>query len=521
MSRILLLGLLFVGVAIFAGTRPTSEPLLVHAASQSFGQTGAMQVFNVPAGVTQVTIQVRGANGGAGGAGAAGCVAPVGGLGGRISATFTLPLGTTQLFVFVGGNGGTPGPTGGATGGFNGGGPGGANTLATANQAQFHGAGGGGATDVRTNAASLASRLITAGGGGGGGGCSGSNPPPTTNNTGGAGGSAGLDVLAGCITGTNGTPPGATIGLAGTCGGFGGLGGGNGGNASAGQGGAGGNDTGGAPCGCGGAGGGGGGGQLGGGGGGGTGNDGTGGGGGGAGAGDNFIAPGGVPSAGNTLLTAGAIITWTDVTAASKTFTPQNVALNANSLMTIALPNTNAFPLTPINFVDPFPPGMTITGAFTNTCGGTLTAPIGGTSVTLANGSIPPGGCSISMNVASSIDGQRTNTVPAIPIVGAAPIPSFFGVLTVAAAPVVNTPVPPTPIPPTPIPPPPPVFAIPQVFQHVPQGIFNGSRNNTPTPVVRAAVAPITIDPGGIVVISPPRTGDAGLVRVSKAPFAW
>src|SRR5215213_1256050 len=125
MSRILLFGLLLLGVAVFAGTRPTSDPQVVHAASQTFNPLPAMQTFNVPAGVTQVRIEVRGANGGAGGAGAAGCVVPAGGQGGRISATFTLPAGTTQLFVFVGGNGGPPGPTSGGTGGFNGGAVGG------------------------------------------------------------------------------------------------------------------------------------------------------------------------------------------------------------------------------------------------------------------------------------------------------------------------------------------------------------------------------------------------------------
>ena len=501
MSRILLLGLLLVGVAIFAGTRPTSDPQVVHAASQSFAPTGAMQTFDVPAGVTQVTIEVRGANGGAGGAGAAGCVAPVGGLGGRISATFTLAPGTTQLFVFVGSNGAAPGAAGNAAGGFNGGGTGGNNLETSATGPQFRGGGGGGATDVRTNAGLLTSRLITAGGGGGGGGCSGPAPPVPSDNNGGAGGSAGLDVVPGCVTGGNGLPlvPPPTPGLGGVCGGGGGAGGaGNlaGGNGSAGQGGAGGNDGGNASCGCGGQGGGGGGGQTGGGGGGGTQNDGVGGGGGGGGAGSNAIAAGGVPAAGNTLLTSGAIITWAVTPTGTKTFTPPNVALNQNSLMTITLPNTNAFPLTPINFVDPFPAGMTITGVFTNTCGGTVTAPIGGTSVTLTNGSIPPGGCAISMNVASSIGGARVNTVPAIPIIGAASIPSFSGTLNVAI-PSTATPIPPTVTPTVVLFVPPPV--IPQVFQHIPQGIFNGSRNNTPTPVVRAAVAPIVAAPAGPV----------------------
>jgi len=55
---------------------------------------------------------------------------------------------------------------------------------------------------------------------------------------------------------------------------------------------------------------------------------------------------------------------------------------------------------------------------------------------------------------------------------------------------------------------------IPQVFQNVPQGIFNGTRNNTPTPVrpAAAAVAPASSAPiGAMPQLRPPSTGDAGL----------
>jgi hypothetical protein len=89
------------------------------------------------------------------------------------------------------------------------------------------------------------------------------------------------------------------------------------------------------------------------------------------------------------------------------------------------------------------------------------------------------------------------------------------------------TPIPNTPVPSTPTPTPtlvpvvvaPPV--IPQVFQHVPQGIFNGSRNNTPTPVrpvAAAPAAPVTAMP----VLRPPSTGDAGLLTLrSVALNTW
>ena len=91
------------------------------------------------------------------------------------------------------------------------------------------------------------------------------------------------------------------------------------------------------------------------------------------------------------------------------------------------------------------------------------------------------------------------------------------------------TPIPNTPTPvPTPIPVvvPPPV--IPQVFQQPVGGIFNGSRNDTPTPVRRAAPiisAPSTgqgpADSG--ITLRPPNTGDAGLLsaRLLRRINAW
>ena len=78
--------------------------------------------------------------------------------------------------------------------------------------------------------------------------------------------------------------------------------------------------------------------------------------------------------------------------------------------------------------------------------------------------------------------------------------------VTLLPTPVANTPV--STATPTPV----IVFVppvIPQVFQHVPQGIFTNPHPNTPTPVIRAVVAPV-IDPV-VPVLRPPSTGDAGL----------
>src|SRR5262245_32104218 len=132
MSRILIGLFVIATVAVFAGTRPDGSPTPVHAATQTFLQTGAMQQYPVPAGVTQVRIEARAAGGAAGCNGAAPAT-----VGGNIAAIVPVTGGTT-LFVFVGGNGGTPTASAGGSGGFNGGGTGGTSTGTVA----FHGGGG-------------------------------------------------------------------------------------------------------------------------------------------------------------------------------------------------------------------------------------------------------------------------------------------------------------------------------------------------------------------------------------------
>lgn len=123
----------------------------------TFAYTGSVQTFIVPAGVTSVNVDVRGAQGGSG----AGSSQP--GLGGRTTATLAVTPGQT-LQIYVGGQG-----TSGvnrigsvAPGGFNGGGFGGYDIggYSTAG-------GGGGASDIRLTS-SLIDRVIVAGGGGGG-----------------------------------------------------------------------------------------------------------------------------------------------------------------------------------------------------------------------------------------------------------------------------------------------------------------------------------------------------------------
>ena len=133
----------------------------------TFSFTGATETWTAPAGVTQATFDLYGAQGGGGGGNS--FVRPgSGALGSEAKATLSVIPGATYQ-INVGGNGGNgTGTRGGAvgTGGFNGGAPGGTGD----NFDGGTGGGGGGASDVRTANNGLDDRLLVASGGGGGGG---------------------------------------------------------------------------------------------------------------------------------------------------------------------------------------------------------------------------------------------------------------------------------------------------------------------------------------------------------------
>lgn len=219
-------------------------PLPVHAVTQPFNYTGAVQNFIVPPGVTSITIQAFGAQGGSG----QGSVA--GGNGGSVTATISVTPGQT-LYIYVGGRGtdasiGTGGGTGGA-GGFNGGGAGG-------DASEGGGGGGGGASDVRQGVDDLGHRVVVAGGGGGGGGYGGNGGKGgnTVGQTGfngsgstAGGGGSGSGGTGGSIGGDDGQEGiGGDGGVSGDGGGGGGgggyYGGGGGGSGDSGAGGGGG-----------------------------------------------------------------------------------------------------------------------------------------------------------------------------------------------------------------------------------------------------------------------------------------
>lgn len=99
-----------------------------------------------------------------------------------------------------------------------------------------------------------------------------------------------------------------------------------------------------------------------------------------------------------------------------KAFSPTVVAVDTDSVLTLTLGNGNAGPLTGAAFTDTYPVGLvnSPTPNVSNTCGGTVTATVGGGSLALTGGTIPASGtCTITVNVRSSALANYVNTVPA------------------------------------------------------------------------------------------------------------
>jgi hypothetical protein len=172
--------------------------------SATFSSTGSEQCYDVPTGVSSLTVTVHGAPGGS-------TSSAHGGVGAVVSGTLSVTSGQT-LYVEVGGSGAGSGSSSSA---FNGGGAAGAAGIQD-------GAGGGGASDIRTVACSqgscsgsqtLASRVVVGGGGGGAGG-DGNGGSGDAGGAGGRGGAAGSD-------GTGGSGGGAGTGSGGGSGGAG------------------------------------------------------------------------------------------------------------------------------------------------------------------------------------------------------------------------------------------------------------------------------------------------------------
>jgi hypothetical protein len=213
-------------------------PSLAGAATTEFTTVGSSE-WMVPAGVSCVTATAIGAEGGV----FQSTSTTDGALGGSGGSTFAVVPGL-PLHVDVGGRGGDsfssgsiPGAAG--TGGFNGGADGGLATIDGAS-GYFPGAGGGGASDVRTGGSGLDDRVVVGGGGGGaggfggastgiGGGEQGGSAVVESGASGGTGGSQSAGGAGGSTNGVGTTGVDGAFGVGGTGGGGDAVNGGGGG----------------------------------------------------------------------------------------------------------------------------------------------------------------------------------------------------------------------------------------------------------------------------------------------------
>jgi hypothetical protein len=99
----------------------------------------------------------------------------------------------------------------------------------------------------------------------------------------------------------------------------------------------------------------------------------------------------------------------------TKSFVPTVVNVGGSSTLTINITNPAGNPagLTGISFNDAFPTGMQVVAAIGNTCGGTLTAAPGATSIDLVGGAIvaPGGSCAVAVTVQAVSIGPKLNSV--------------------------------------------------------------------------------------------------------------
>ena len=108
----------------------------------------------------------------------------------------------------------------------------------------------------------------------------------------------------------------------------------------------------------------------------------------------------------------------------NKGFSPISIPAGGTSRLNISVFNPNAFPLTNASWTDNLigiQPGLVIASpaGLTNSCGGSVTATAGSTTISLSGGIVPaqtgntPGSCTVSINVTSMTLGNLINTIPA------------------------------------------------------------------------------------------------------------
>ena len=111
----------------------------------------------------------------------------------------------------------------------------------------------------------------------------------------------------------------------------------------------------------------------------------------------------------------------TDRPTVNKQFSPASVPAGVASTLTIVLGNTNpgaatlSAPMVDTLPISPAPIVVAAPNGLTSTCTGVAATAVAGSGVvTLPSGAvIPPGGCTITVNVTGAVEGSYTNTIPA------------------------------------------------------------------------------------------------------------
>jgi hypothetical protein len=97
-----------------------------------------------------------------------------------------------------------------------------------------------------------------------------------------------------------------------------------------------------------------------------------------------------------------------------KSFSKPSITAGDNSTLTLTLsnPDSTAASITSV-LTDTFPSGLSVSGTASTTCGGTVSAPIGHSVVTLTGGKIPADGrCTVTVAVTAPAAGSYVNSLP-------------------------------------------------------------------------------------------------------------
>jgi uncharacterized repeat protein (TIGR01451 family) len=97
----------------------------------------------------------------------------------------------------------------------------------------------------------------------------------------------------------------------------------------------------------------------------------------------------------------------------AKSFVPTFVPTNSDSALTLTVTNPNVVAIDASFTDDLSAAGLTVspTPGVTNTCGGSVAAAAGTTSVSFSNASLPVGTCTVTANVRAATDGIKNNSV--------------------------------------------------------------------------------------------------------------